>query len=75
MKKTVYTAEAVNTTVRNLTSHGASARTTYPDGIEAVIITKPGYKTLVFRYYGDNYDGNGGLYTLRKYNSTPAKYA
>lgn len=75
MKKTLYTSDAVKNTVRNLTAGGATARTFYPDGIPTVVITKEGYKTLVFALYGDFYDGNGNLYTLRKYNSTPKKYA
>ena len=74
MKKTVYTAGAVQNTIRNLTAAGAEARTIYADGIQTVIITKAGYKTYIFTFWGVHTDGSG-LYTLRKYNETPKKYA
>lgn len=74
MKKTVYTGQAVRNTIERLTAAGATAgHFTGPDGVNREIITKAGYKTLVFTYYGFNEDGTS-LYTLRKYNRTPQKY-
>lgn len=74
MKKTFYTGEAVRRTITNLTAAGGTARTFYSnDGQPAHVITKAGYKTLVFLFQGTHDDGRS-LYSLKKYNTTPKKY-
>ena len=75
MKKTFYTGEAVRRTIESLTASGATAKTHYSsDGQPAHVITKEGYKTLVFLFQGIHDDGRS-LYSLKKYNTTPKKYA
>jgi len=45
-----------------------------PNGRPFYIISKPGYKTLVFKYEGIEPDGSN-IYSMRQYNKTPKKYA
>ena len=74
-KKIYYSGEAVKQTIDNLTAAGATHKRFFDSyGVNTEVITKPGYKTLVFIFQGTHEDGRS-LYSLRKYNSTPAKYA